>query len=240
MTKRAQKTPAPAPVKKAPRITKSGGSAQPTADKKAVKGGKGRAGTGSPTPKKKNPMPPETRRAPKITTAQYNALQQSYFAQQSIDRAAKTAGMSWKAASYYIEGPGKPRVGMVPIRQMWLDVQAEAQEKQQLTLLKFHEDQQKELQEIIDTNLAELRLIRAEVYARVKKFRESKGQTVETGASMSSAFRSYERAVKLMERVLGAPDLTLKNANAEDRYRDWSDEEIIEYMVSGAVPEHAR
>lgn len=176
----------------------------------------------------------------RITTVQYNALQRAFFERQSIDHAAEQAGVSWKTAKNYIEGPGRPEVGLVPIHQLWLDVQTEVQEKQQMTLLRFHEQQQKELQDIIDTNLAELRLIRAEVFSRVKKFKESKGTDIDTGTSMTAALRSYERAVKLMERVLGAPDLTLRSSGGEDRYRDWTDQEIMDFMTTGKMPDRAR
>lgn len=214
------------------------GSSKPA---KTGKGGKGRRGRPEQAAESKKATPPESMRGSKVSAATYNTLQKAYFEQQSIERAANIAGVSWKTARYYIEGPAKPRLGMVPIRQAWLDVQAQAQERTQLTLLKFHQDQMKELTEIIDTNLAELRLIRAEVYRRVKKFRESKGEEIDTGSSMAGALRSYERAIKLMERMLGAPDLTLGSSDAaEERYKNWTDDEIVEFMLTGKVPDHAR
>jgi hypothetical protein len=105
--------------------------------------------------------------------------------------------------------------------------------------VKFHEEQTKELEEIIGTTVAELKLIRAEVFRRVKKYKDSKGMEIETGASLSSALKSYEGAVHLMERVLGAPDASIEH-RGEDRYRNWTDEDIVEFMTSGKLPDHAR
>ena len=206
-----------------------------------MKVNKGRKPTQKPpdsAPEKKSPQTKE-RRAPRISASTFNMLQDAYYEKQSVNHAAKAAKVSFKTAKFYIEGPGRPDLGMVPIKQLWLDVQTEAQERKQLTLIKFQEQVAKDLEEVIETNLAELKLIRAEVLRRVKRYRDSGGKEIETGSSMNSAMKSYERAVRLMERVLGAPDLTMKT-EGEDRYRDWTDDEILDFMTTGKVPDHAR
>jgi len=182
---------------------------------------------------------PPLRKSPFISIDKYNALQDAYYKKQNINAAAEAAHVTFKTAKYYIEGPGKPEAGLVAIKQLWLDVQVEAQEQKQMTLLKFHEEQAKELSEIINTALAELKLIRAETTQRLKRFRDSGGSAIETGATLSAALMSYERGVRLMERFLGAPDATLEH-RGEDRYKNWTDDEITEYMTTGKVPEHAR
>jgi len=210
-----------------------GGKAKPTG-----KMGAGKVPDGPPAPP---PRAPKKKRvnAPGISVEKYNALQKAYFAKQSIDAASKAVGVTFRTAKFYIEGPARPDVGLVPIKAAWLDVQVEAQEKRQLTLVKFHEEQTKELEEIVGTTIAELKLIRAEVFRRVKKYKDSKGMEIETGASLSSALKSYESAVHLMERVLGAPDASIEH-RGEDRYGNWSDEDIVEFMTSGKLPDHAR
>lgn len=208
------------------------GSSGPSVPGKSKKGRKPGGEVPERAPKKKT-------RAPRISAETYNKLQDGYFERQSVNHAAEFAKVSYKTAKYYIDGPGKPEVGMTPIKQLWLDVQTEAQERKQMTLLRFQEEQAKELEEIVGTTLAELKLVRAEVVRRLKRYKESGGKEIEVGASMQSALKSYERAVKLMERMLGAPDVTVQTQE-EDRYRNWSDEEIVRYMETGQVPEHAR
>lgn len=212
----------------------SGGSTEPTRQVT----GKSRAGR-APAPAARAPQKKKRRNPPQLTVAQYNALQNAYFEKQVIDHAAKTAGVRFPTAKFYIEGEGRPDHGMPPIKQVWLDVQVEAQERKQLTLLKFQEAQAKELEEIVNTTLGELKLVRAEVVRRLTRFKTSGGADLETGASMGSALKSYERAVRLMERLLGAPDMTVASRQ-EDRYRNWTDEEIVQYMETGKVPDHAR
>jgi hypothetical protein len=209
------------------------GSAEPAAPRKSTKGRRPSGEAPSKAPQKK-------KSGPRISADTYNKLQDAYFEVQTYAHAAKAAGVTKKTAKFYIEGPGRPEVGMTPIKQVWLDVQVEAQERKQMTLLRFQEEQAKELEEIVNTALGELRLVRAEVVRRLKRYKESGGKDIETGASFQSAIKSYERAVKLMERMLGAPDMTLKTTEGEDRYRNWSDQEIIDYMETGKVPEHAR
>lgn len=206
------------------------GSAKPT---KATKGGKGRQPSVEKKPKKKKTN------GPKITAATYNKLQEAYYEKQSIDHAAKAAKVSFKTAKVYIEGPGKPEVGLVPIKQLWLDVQIEAQEKRQLTLLRFHQEQLKELEEMLNTSLGELKLIRAATMRRMKNFKDSGGVNIEASGSLGAALKAYERVARLMERFLGAPDATLEH-RSDDKYRNWSDDEIVEFMTTGKVPDHAR
>lgn len=221
--------------------------------KKTGKGKKGKvvgqdkptkvAASNSGRKKSVKPVPQAPRRkkrqAPQITVESYNKLQDAYFIRQSVSYAAKEAGVNPKTAKIYIEGPGKPEVGLVPIKQVWLDYHTEAQEKKQITLARFQEEQLKEMQEILGTTLGELKLVRAEVVRRLNAYKASGGKEIETGATMSSALRSYEKAYKLMERMLGRADLTVE-AQGETRYQNWTDEEMVTYMETGLVPAHAR
>lgn len=186
----------------------------------------------SSTSKKEN-------RSPKINVDTYNKLQEAYFRHQNISQAARDAGVSQKTAKVYIDGPGKPEIGFIPIKQVWLDVQTESQERRQLSLVKFQEKMSAELEGIIETNIAELRLIRADVQRRVKAFKDSGGVTIETGTTMNTSLRTFEKAVRLMERLLGAADITIK-AEGEDRYARWTDEEIVAFMQTGTYPAHER
>jgi len=219
--------------KKKNKDKKTDNTVKPT---KEVKVQKGRKPSQKPVAKK--PGEKKTT-APRISAATYNKLQESYFERQSINAAAKAAKVHFNTAKCYIDGPGKPEVGLVPIKQIWLDVQTEAQERKQLTLVKFQEKMVTEVETIVETNIAELRLIRAEVQRRVKNYKDSQGTNIETGSSMNSALKSYERAVKLMEHLLGKPDLTVKH-EGEDRYASWTDDEILDYMETGKLPDHAR
>jgi len=182
---------------------------------------------------------PGSTRGPGIKPATYNKLMDAFFVHQSIQKAADTAGVGWKCAKFYIDGPGKPQNGMGPIRQAYLDVQVEAQEKKQLTLLRFHEEQTKELEEILAVTLAELRLIKAEILERAKEFHDSNGKTIKTGATLGSALKTYERGAKLMERFLGGPD-QIHEHSVDDTYANWTDEELVEFMTTGKMPDHAR
>lgn len=194
----------------------------------------------APAPSARKPVGKNGKRPPGITIGQYNALQDAYFARQSIEGAAAAASVSFRCAKFYIEGEGRPDAGMVPIKQAWLDVQVEAQERKQLTLLKFQTEQSRQLEDIVETTLGELKLVRAEVVRRLKRFKESGGSDLETGMSMGAALKNYERAVKLMERMLGAPDMTVATAGSEERYKNWTDAEIMDFMATGKVPVHAR
>jgi hypothetical protein len=222
------------------RRPEGGGSNEPTEPVKAEETPREMAARAAKAPRVKvKSRKPKRHLAPRITVEQYNELQKSYFTSQNITAAATAAGVGYKTAKFYIEGEGRPDIGFTPIKQSWLDVQVEAQERRQITLVSFHEKQTKELEEIIGTSIAELKLIRAEVFRRVNRYKDSGGKDIETGATMGRALMTYEKAVKLMERLLGAPDATLEH-RGEDRYKNWSDEEIIEFMATGLVPDHAR
>ncbi len=214
---------------------RDGGSIKPTPPRSAGKGRKGTAGALSNAAQKK-----KGQRSPRITIETYNKMQDAFFKTQSVAEAARAAGVARHTAAFYIEGEGRPDVGMAPIKQTWLDVQVEAQERKQLTLLKFQEQQARALEDIVETALGELKLVRAEVVRRLKRFKESGGSDLETGASLGGALKSYERAVKLMERMLGAPDMTVAASGGEERYKNWSDTEILDYMATGKIPDHAR
>jgi len=207
----------------------SGGSAKPPA----------KASRGKSPGQGKAPKKPGKVRAPRINVATFNKLQDAFFKDQNIEKAAKAAGVGWSTAKFYIDGAGRPNEGMAPIRKAFLDVQAEAQERKQLTLIRFHEEQAEELDEIIQVSLAELRLIKAEILVRVKEYQDSDGKKIKTGASLASALGTYERGARLMERFLGGPD-QIHEHRGDDPFRDWTEDEVVEFMTTGKMPDHAR
>ncbi len=207
------------------------GANKPTKAKRNLEGSEAKAKTTQPKVKAK--------RAPRLNVDTYNRMQTAYFEKQSLRYVVKAARVAARTAKFYVEGPGKPDFGFVPIKQVWLDIQIEAQERVQLTLVKFREDQIKEAQEIVGTSVAELKLVRAEVFRRVTKYKESAGKDIETGASLGSALGSYGQAVRLVEHLLGGADVTMEHRGI-DKYRDWTDDEIINYLETGRVPDHAR
>jgi hypothetical protein len=175
----------------------------------------------------------------RITIDQYNAMFRAYQEKPSILHAAKVAGVSARAATRYIEGPGAPEEGMEPIAARIARIHAAVQEHQDLTLRDFKRTEVKVWQEALKTSEVELALHRARL-AKMMKAAQS-GEDPEPAQPLLNAVRTRDTATRMVERLLDAPDLTIaKRDLGPDPLLDMSEEELVAYARTGLLPERHR
>lgn len=188
----------------------------------------------SKVPAKKR-VPPRAKNAP-LPVEKYNALRKAYFEEQNILRAGKIAGVNRETAERYIKGPARPKAGMPPIKELWLEAQAAAQEETHFDLVAFHKDLTPKIQEIIEAHIGELKLHKADIGRRIKAFQDKGGlEPPQLRAAMNEVTASLDRMVRMMERTLGAPDQHIR-IDGEGLYKDWSEEELQDYLHTGKRP----
>ena len=175
--------------------------------------------------------------APSITATTYNKLWASYTRQQNISAAAREAGISDKTAAHYITGKGHPESGMEPIRQRWLRVQARAQEEEELDLLTFKRQERKNAMRQLRAVHAEMQLAMGDVFKRLKEYQAGGGQKdPERELDMKELVTTYDKAVRLVEHLLGGPDLTVGGMLMNDPLATLTDAEALEYATTGRLP----
>jgi len=226
---------------------------------------KGKKGTskaqgGARKPKKKNPRRKPSsgakNRKPKkrvnITIAQYNKLQDGYFEKQDIRHAARVAGVHHSTARRYILGEAAPELGMLPINERWLHIQAEAQEEVEFSWKEYATESLRHLKVVSQMHFKELELLKDDLVRRRKKYddemsayREKVAEAEETGSpipempmNLKQLVESYDRLARLMSFLAGGPDSRPDDGRGE--FADWTVEELREYWKKGIQPERLR
>jgi len=183
----------------------------------------------SATKKKRAP----NKRKGRITIDEYNTLQAVFYENQNINAAAKAAGVTYPTAKRYIEGPGDMRRGMTPIKDRWIRLQAEAQDRTDLTRIKLEEKARRLMGGTVEVLLAELSLIQRDVKERLAKAQD--GQGPEPGVAVKDLQKTLDGIVRLFDRLEGRPDSRVEVAGLDGLY-GMTDAEAMEAVVTGVLP----
>ncbi len=206
--------------------------------KKAKKPRKKRTKTGRAPSAKSRTLPKKEReQPPRIKATAYNALWQAYCKTQNITAAAKEARVSCTTAAKFITGSGHPEAGMEPIRDRWLRVQARAQEEQELDLLSFRrKEKQNALQQLTILH-GEMQLAMADVKRRLDAYKDAKGKNAPERDMMTrDIVTAYDKTVRLVEHLLGGPDMVVGGVLVNDPLNALTPEEAMEYATTGKLP----
>jgi hypothetical protein len=181
----------------------------------------------------------ERKRVVRITVDQYNALFRAYQEKPSILHAAKAAGVSARAATRYIEGPGAPEEGLEPIAARVARINRAVQEHQDLTLREFKRGEVRVWLEALKTSEVELALHRIRLANQLKDAQA--GTAVEPEQPLLAAIRGRDTAARMVERLLDAPDVTVASRRlGPDPLDDMTEEELLAYGRTGVLPERHR
>jgi hypothetical protein len=175
----------------------------------------------------------------RISMQTYNALTKAYFETQNVTEAARLAGTSRATARYYIDGPGRPKDGMLNIRERWLAVQAAAQEEEELTLLAFQRGEMKFARRALSAVRGEFELAIADVSRRLASYKADPKTAPSRELNLMKAIEAYERISRHIEHLLGASDQTITH-RAADPLDDLDDAEAIAYATRGILPASMR
>ena len=199
----------------------------------------------APSKKRAGKPAPKKRVANTLTPIQYNALQQAYFEDQSVNKAATKAGVSYNVAKKYIHGKADPKRGMLAIHEVWLDSQAQAQEEVQFEWKEFAARQLKNLQVVAGMHTEELRLLGEDVQRRVTEYRKKQAEAKKKGKSavpemplnLKQLVESYDKLVRMMAFLQGEPD---QRVGVTSEFVGWTTEEVLDYCTTGRTPDRFR
>lgn len=181
------------------------------------------------------------RAAPRLTAAQYNALWAAYQERQTLRHCARATGLALSTCQNYITGPGAPEMGMEPLRDRWLRVQAAAQEEQELTVLTLRRAEMDWARKQLTALHGEMELALADVRRRVQLYQAAGGQEApKRELGLGELVGAYERAVRLAEHLLGGPDVTVAGARGFDPLDSLTEDEALAYATAGVLPESVR
>jgi len=71
----------------------------------------------------------DTGRGHRITTVQYEKLFEAYCERQEVGKCARAAGVHWRTARYYINGPADPKRGFEPIAKRFRNAMKKAMKR---------------------------------------------------------------------------------------------------------------
>ena len=174
-----------------------------------------------------------------ISVTTYNALMRAYFSTQTITDAARQAGVSKSCARHYIAGPAAPDRGMLPIKQRYLEVQARAQEEEELTLLQFRRKEMAFARKLLTGIHGEIELAIADVHRRLQEYRANPKENPEREMSLVEAVGAYERATRHVEHLLGGPDALIHHGQDGD-LDALDEEEAAAFIARGTLPASMR
>jgi len=190
------------------------------------RGGKNR-GSGKP-PKKGGTLPKGKGRRgaqAKMPPEKYEKMWKAYCEKQEITHAAKQAGVCYKTAKKYIDGPGDPKRQMPPIHERWQKMESDSQNKADRELVKSRAN-----------NLKIVRLAKAKVAEKLM------GNFDLDKISEDKVPAALKDLIQLEERLLGGDDVKIgvsDRSNEQNQFDGWTDEEIAEFARTGLMPAHA-
>ena len=195
--------------------------------------------------KKKKSVSKRLGRPKSITVEEYNKLWLAYNERQSVKHCSEKAGVGYECAHRYILGEGRPKDGMMQIRQRFLTAMAEAQEREEQTLVEWQMSQLKDAKSVLGLHLAEFGVHQRDVKARVAEhdrvIKENPQSTKSPILAMSldRLVSSYERMTRLIEHLMGAADMSVEHRE-KSRFAGWTREEKVLFATKGIFPEHER
>ncbi len=200
-----------------------------------TKGTPGRGGR--PAPPRK-PRKPRAKRLPQITAEEYNRLWAGYTIKQTVDFAARHAGLAPRLAAFFVDGLGRPDLGMHPIRERWARVMAATQEEQALTVTEWHRRNLQAVQVAMATVGTEIALLAEDAKQRLATYQAGGGASApELRESLSKVAETADRLIRLGERMLGGPDAKVQvSGGMSADLAQLTVEELVEFSTTGMLP----
>ena len=195
-----------------------------TAKKKADSDQKGNV-----APKKRNMM----------TREKYNILRKVYLETQSYSHAARAAGVDHRTARMYIV-EGRPKKNFPAIAPLVRGQARRDEARFEFTLEEFRRKYMKEIAEALSGHVVEIRLHNRRIQMQAKKANEDEGYVPEVDSRMLDSVKGLDILVRLGERMLGGADETVKVQSGGDFTKQLTEEEAIEYLTKGVIPERLR
>jgi hypothetical protein len=177
----------------------------------------------------------------RISAATYNAMWDAYAQQPSARAVARKLGLSRQVCDHYITGPGAPDIGMEPIRERWIRVQAAVQEEQELTVLSLRRTEMDWARKQLTALHGEMELALADVRKRVQEYQASGGTAApRRELKLAELVVAYNNAVRTVEHLLGGPDAVVESRKGYDPLDSLSEEEAMVYVTTGVLPDSIR
>lgn len=177
----------------------------------------------------------------RIPAATYNAMWVAYQETPSVRAVARKTGVSKSTAEHYITGRGAPDLGMEPIRERWLRVQAAAQEEQELNVLILRRGEIDWARKQLTTLHGEMEMALADVRRRVQLYQAGGGATApERELGLLELVNAYDKAVRTAEHLLGGPDMTVEKRQGFDPLDALDEDEAMAYATTGVLPDSVR
>lgn len=178
-----------------------------------------------------------------LTVAEYNALWEEYQRTQTVQDAARFAGVHYQTALKYVSGPGEPDKGFHPIGPRWKAIQEDRARTEDMTLVEFRKVELATTNRMLGVLRGEFELAAGDVRARLEAFRRAREEAAAKGEPLPRGERelgldkllaTYEKMARLGEHLLGGPDHI--HALARDPLDDLTDAEALALIARGTVP----
>lgn len=194
-------------------------------------------------PRRKLPTSTRVDKQHCLTVTEYNALWDEYQRTQTVEGAARFAGINYQTARKYITGVGDPEKGFHPIAARFRAAQEQRNAAEDQTLVEFRRVELATTNRMLGVLRGEFELAAGDVRARLEAFRQAREQAAARGEplprgerelSLDKLLATYERMARLGEHLLGGPDQI--HALARDPLTDLSDAEALALITQGTVP----
>jgi hypothetical protein len=160
------------------------------------------------------------RQTPLISIATYNQMYAAWCERQTVQHVMDTCGVNRTTAERYVE-KGDVTRKLPAIRARWENAVQRAQAAEDYTLVK----ERREVQTVA-------RAFLQRVAARIAKLDPSE-------LDANKVIVQLQVTQTVLERTLGVADTTV-SVQHDDRFRGWSNEELMEFARTGTTPPHAR
>jgi len=158
-------------------------------------------------------------RTPTISIDVYNALYEAFCERQTVRHCARVCQVSQQTATRYIE-KGDPSRHLRAIRARWEQVQRNAQQAEDYSLVKARRDVQ---------TAARAFLMR--IAAKIQKMQPD-------DLDANGIGRQLEVTQRVIERTLGVADATFE-VRGQDKWAGWTVDEMLLFAETGERPAHA-
>lgn len=202
----------------------------------------------APRPKRATKPKPRSQRSAAdkqhaLTVAEYNALWEEYQRTQTVEAAARFAGLHYQTALKYITGAGDPAKGFMPIAARWRATQEQRNAAEDMTLVEFRRVELTTTNRMLGVLRGEFEIAAGDVRARLEAFRKAREDAAARGEplprgerelSLDKLMATYEKLARFGEHLLGGPDQI--HALARDPLEDLTDAEALALIAQGTVP----
>lgn len=161
-----------------------------------------------------------SRKTPIISIDTYNRMYEAWCARQTAAHVMETCHVNRTTADRYIER-GDPSRKLPAIRARWERTMQAAQMAEDYSLVK------------------ERREVQTVARAFLQRIAKRIGELEPKELDANKLIAQLQTTQVVLERTLGVADATVA-VQQDDRFRGWSNEDLLEFAKSGTAPEHAR